>query len=212
MDVPLERVTLPLAGGAVEVWRAAALERFVDRDALLGAAAPPEPPYWMHLWPGALALARRLASAGRLDGTTVLELGCGLGVPAVVAARAGARVVASDWQRPPLTIAARSAAANGVGLAGVQMDWRAPALRGQFDLCLGADIAYDADAEAGLVAAVAALTRPGGAVWLADSVNTMRTTLLDRLAATGFATTVESVREEEDGRPVWVRLIIAERR
>ncbi|MDX2167236.1 MAG: methyltransferase, partial [Deltaproteobacteria bacterium] len=90
-DVPLERVTVELAGAAVPLWRAAALERFVDVDALLRADAPPEPPYWMHLWPGALALARRLATAS-LRGRRVLELGCGLGLPAVVAARRGARV------------------------------------------------------------------------------------------------------------------------
>ncbi len=212
MEVPLERVTLPLAGGAVRVWRAAALERFVDREALLRDAAPPEPPYWMHLWPGALALARRLAGADRLAGRHVVELGCGLGLPAVVAARGGARVTATDWQRAPLAIAARSAADNGVRLAGVQMDWRAPALRARFDLCLGADVAYDADHEAALVAALAQLTRRGGAVWLADSVNTTRPTLTARLTAAGFETRSEQVCEHEDGRPVWVRVLIAERR
>lgn len=212
MSVPLERVSLPLAGGAVHLWRAAALERFVDREALLAGTTPAEPPYWMHLWPGALALARRVAAAGpALRGQRVLELGCGLGLPAVVAASAGARVVATDWQHAPLAIAARSAADNGAVLAGVQMDWRAPALRAQFDLCLGADIGYDAAQEAALVAALARLTRPGGAAWLADSVNTLRTTLIARLAAAGFAPRVEEVREQEDGRPVWVRMIVAER-
>jgi predicted nicotinamide N-methyase len=167
----------------------------------------------MHLWPGASAVARQVAGAPEIGPRTrVLELGCGLGVPALVAARRGAAVVASDWQRAPLTFVRRSAAANACTVPVVQMDWSAPALRARFDLCVGADVAYDAATEAGLVAALDALVAPGGAAWLADSVNTARDSLAARLAAAGFAVAVRSVRETEDGRPVWVRLIVARRR
>ena len=211
--VPLERVAVALDGLDVALWRAVQLERFVDVAALLGADTPPEPPYWMHLWPGALTLARRLAGTPAVgEGTRVLELGCGLGLPALVAARRGAAVVASDWHREPLAVVARSAADNGDRLACVQMDWRAPALAPGFDLCLGADVAYDQDAAPALAAALALLVRPGGSVWLADSVNTARTTLADQLAAHGFVLAQSEVAEIEDGRRVWVRLLEARRR
>lgn len=208
--VPLERVAVPLGGLDVALWRAVQLERFVDAAALLGAEAPPEPPYWMHLWPGALTLARRLAADPAVGpGARVLELGCGLGLPALVAARRGAAVVASDWQRPPLTVVARSAADNGDRLACVQMDWRAPALGGGFDLCLGADIAYERAAAPALAVALAGLARPGGRIWLADSVNTARSDLADELAGQGFALAQREVAEREEGRPLSVRLIEA---
>ena len=211
--VPLERVAVALDGLDVALWRAVQLERFVDVAALLGADTPPEPPYWMHLWPGALTLARRLAGTPAVgEGARVLELGCGLGLPALVAARRGAAVVASDWHREPLAVVARSAADNGDRLACVQMDWRAPALAPGFDLCLGADVAYDQDAAPALAATLASLVRPGGSVWLADSVNTARTTLADQLEARGFDLAQREVAETEDGRRVWVRLIEARRR
>jgi predicted nicotinamide N-methyase len=210
--VPLERVAVPLGGLDVSLWRAVQLERFVDVAALLGADAPPEPPYWMHLWPGALTLARRLAVAPLGSATRVLELGCGLGLPALVAARRGAAVVASDWHRQPLAVVARSAADNGDRLACVQMDWRAPALAPGFDLCLGADVAYDRDAAPALAATLASLVRPGGSLWLADSVNTARTTLADQLGARGFDLVQREIAEIEEGRRVWVRLIEARRR
>lgn len=206
--VPLQRVAVALGGIDVSLWRAVQLERFVDADALLTADAPPEPPYWMHLWPGALTLARRIAAAPDVgQGTRLLELGCGLGLPALAAARRGAAVVATDWQREPLAVVARSAADNGDRVGCVQMDWRAPALRGVFDLCLGADVAYDAAAAAPLAAAIAASLRPDGAVWLADSVNTTRTGLAEALAAHGFALACREVPETEDGHRVWVRLL-----
>jgi len=61
----------------VALWRVAALERHVDRAALLAADEPPEPPYWAHLWSGAAVLA----AAVPRDARRVLELGCGLGLP-----------------------------------------------------------------------------------------------------------------------------------
>lgn len=208
--VPLERVTVPLGCLEVRLWRATQLERFVDGAALLRAEAPPEPPYWMHLWPGAVALARRLASA-ELRGARVLELGCGLGLPALAAARRGARVVASDRERAPLLVLARSAADNGCALACVQTDWRAAGLRGGFDLCLGADIGYDRDGAEALAAALASQMRGGGAVWLADSVNVLDGGLAAALRAVGLAVDVETWHEHEDGRPVTVRGLVARR-
>src|SRR5689334_16055775 len=37
----------------IALWSVAALERYVDRAALLSDEDPPEPPYWAHLWSGA---------------------------------------------------------------------------------------------------------------------------------------------------------------
>lgn len=210
--VPGEAVALDIDGVRVRLWRAVHLERFVDVDALLCADDPAEPPYWMHLWPGALAAARCVASAAAVrPGARVLELGCGLALPALVAARRGAVAVATDRRREPLAFAGRSAALNGCGLALVQMDWRAAALDGQFDVCVGADIGYDANAEAALVATLAASAAPHGVVWLADSVNTARRSLAARLDAAGFAVEVQQVREWEDGRAVGVRILAARR-
>jgi predicted nicotinamide N-methyase len=209
---PVELELLDIAGGPLRFWRAASLERFVDAEALLGADAPPEPPYWMHLWPGAMALARRVARSGEIGpGTRVLELGCGLGLPTIIAARRGCRAVATDWKREPLRILGRSAADNDIALSCLQMDWAAPGVRGGFDVCLGADVGYDQAAEASLVAALTALLRPGGVAWLADSVNTARTSLPDRLGAAGFVVSCQQQREIEESRPVWVRVIEARR-
>lgn len=207
--VPAELMDIAVDGVAVRFCRAVGLARFVDTAALLQAEDPPEPPYWMHLWPGAVAAARLVARVR--PGTRVLELGCGLALPALIAAARGARVVASDRERAPLAFARRSAAATGCRLELVQMDWSAPGLGGTFDVCVGADIGYDAAAEAALVTALARLVARGGLVWLADSVNTARATLTERLAAHGFAVAVRQAREWEDGRPVWVRIIEARR-
>jgi hypothetical protein len=47
--------------------------------------------------------------------------------------------------------------------------------------------------------------------WLADSVNTARDSLAERLRQRGFAIAVRQVRESEEGRTVWVRVLEARR-
>src|SRR5215204_3004899 len=53
-------------------------------------------PYWAELWPSSLALARAVAGV-ELAGRSVVELGCGLALPSIVASLGGARVTATDW-------------------------------------------------------------------------------------------------------------------
>lgn len=210
--VPARVVAVDLDGVTVRLWRATELERFVDAEGLLRADVPPEPPYWMHLWPGALVVARWVAATPRVGPTArVLELGCGLALPAIAAARRGAAVVASDWHAAPLRFAQRSAALNGCRIDCVQMDWAAPALRSRFDVCIGADVAYDRAGARVLVATIREWVTPGGTVYLADSVNTARRELAEHLRGSGFEVTVSEVREIEDGHVIWVRVIEARR-
>ena len=70
-------------------------------------------PYWSVLWRSGVALGREVASAP-VAGLRVLELGCGLGVPSLVAARAGADVLATDASTEALELLERNARVNGV--------------------------------------------------------------------------------------------------
>src|SRR3989442_6884378 len=96
---------------SVARWRVAELARHVDRAALLAADEAPEPPYWAHLWSGAVVLAAAVPPGAR----TVLELGCGLGLPGLTAARHGARVTFVDRVPAALAFVRASAAANRLG-------------------------------------------------------------------------------------------------
>lgn len=205
-----EEVAISLGELTVRMRCAGPMDPFVDVAGLLGVEEVPEPPYWMHLWPGAVALARWvLVSACIGPGVRVLELGCGLALPAVVASLRGARVLATDRELEPLALARGSASLNACDLAVMQMNWQSPALRPRFDVCLGAEVAYDQMAEESLVQTLRTSLADGGVAWLADSVNTYRRSLVSRLVAAGFSTRLHDAREEEEGRPVGVRIIEA---
>ena len=97
-------------------------------------------PYWAELWPAASALAAALPA--ELAGKRIIELGCGLGVPSLVAARRGARVVATDWAADAVDLLRRNAARNGIELEPTVWDWREP-WEERFDLALAADVLYE---------------------------------------------------------------------
>src|SRR5262249_2214316 len=102
-------------------------------------------PYWAELWPSGLALARHLA-ARELGGLRILELGCGLGLPALAAASRGADVLATDWAEDAIELLRRNAERNGVFLRVAQVRWSEPEplLRAApWDLVLGADLLYE---------------------------------------------------------------------
>src|SRR5262245_3345955 len=126
--------TVVIGDRALAIARPADPESLVDEDAF---AHDEFLPYWAELWPSGLALARRVAGT-RLDGTTVLELGCGLGLPSLAASLAGADVLATDWARDALALLSRNADRNGATLATSLGDWRDEAAFAgrRFDLVL----------------------------------------------------------------------------
>jgi predicted nicotinamide N-methyase len=103
-------------------------------------------PYWAELWPSGLALARHVASRD-VHRLRVLELGCGLGLPALAAALRGAEVLATDWAEEAIELLRQNAERNGVLLRVARVRWSEPEplLRAApWDLVLGADLLYEA--------------------------------------------------------------------
>jgi predicted nicotinamide N-methyase len=118
------------------------LLRPVSPDALLDEAAFARDeflPYWAELWPAATALAAALPDVA---GLRVVELGCGLGLPSLVAAARGAEVTASDWAEDAVELLRENAARNGLDLRAEVRDWREPWSE-RFDVVLAADVLYE---------------------------------------------------------------------
>jgi predicted nicotinamide N-methyase len=141
LDLVEERVRV--GGRRVSLLRPRVADELLDEEAFEHEEFLP---YWAELWPSAVALAHEVARLD-VDGLRVLELGCGLGLPSIVAALGGAHVLASDWSPDALEVAARNAERNGAELETALASWGGAASglveAAPWDLVLGADLLYE---------------------------------------------------------------------
>jgi predicted nicotinamide N-methyase len=126
-------------------------------------------PYWADLWPSAQVLAMRVA-AMEGAGRTCLELGCGVGLVATAAARAGFATTATDYYLDALRFTAVNAwRITRRAVATREVDWRAlPDDLARCDLVLAADVLYERPYGALVAEAIARTLAPGGTALLAD--------------------------------------------
>lgn len=147
-------------------------------------------PYWVELWPASLLLAEWLDQCrDRVQGKACLDVGCGLGLSACVAADAGARVIGLDYILDALRYARANTEENEVNLAPlwVQMDWRRPGLKPRcFDLIWGADIFYEKRFAKPLVRLFEHVLAPGGRVWLAEPERSVSSGAWELLRGAGW--------------------------
>lgn len=165
-------------------------------------------PYGVALWPAAIALAHELASRGDgLSGRRVLELGAGTGLPGIVAATLGARVVQTDRDELALSACKLNCGRNGVETAEQRLsDWVAWEDRGRYELMIGSDILYGEETQPHLRRIFETNLAPGGRVLLSDPFRAVSLRLLEALEADGWSVTLSkwSVGEEATPRPVAV--------
>jgi predicted nicotinamide N-methyase len=119
------------------------------------------------IWGAARVLAE-WATVTELRGERVLELGCGLALPSLVAARRGAEVLATDQHPDTGELLARNAEANGVSVAYRTLDWREPVALGTFDRVWASDVLFSRELPELVASMFARFLAPGGVGWLAD--------------------------------------------
>ena len=200
------RLALDFGGLGIDLLVVNRLEDHVDAEALLRDANAPAPPYWAHLWTGSRALARLMATQIECAGRRVIDVGCGLGLAGIVAAKRGAAVTLTDAALDAVRFARANAELNGCRVAVLQTDLRCAGVRGRFDYCLAADVTYDPALQVGVAAFLAERLAPGGRAWCSESVRTSDEGFRRACEGHGLAVTEREAREVEDGRDVWVRI------
>jgi len=163
-------------------------------------------PYGVALWPAAIALAQEVASrAAAFDGQRVLELGAGTGLPGLVAASLGARVVQTDRHELALSVCRRNGERNGIRTIEYRLvDWADWDDAGRYEWIIGSDILYGEAAHPHLRRIFAANLAPGGRVLLADPFRAASIRLLEALEADDWSIALSKwqVGEAATMRPV----------
>lgn len=146
-------------------------------------------PFGLLLWESAPVLAEALCRrASQLAGRRVLELGCGVGFPGIVAAWLGAaRVLQTDHVAEALDLCRGNAAANGVErLAQLQADWAALPDDDPYDVVIASDVLYDRASHAAFAATLERCLTPDGRVLITDPARQDTPAFLGMMAKDGW--------------------------
>jgi methyltransferase-like protein 23 len=181
--LPLVRMSFDIAGALWDV------DVVRDEKAQMGITPDRDLyPFGLMIWEAAVVLSRVMAErGGSLAGVPILELGCGIGLPGLVAQRHGAEVVQTDHDALALALCRYNAALNKV--SGIQQfvgDWHKWTHTPRYPLIIGADIIYDTADYALLEQVFRANLAPGGEVLLTDPKRQQTIALLTIMEDAGW--------------------------
>jgi predicted nicotinamide N-methyase len=145
-------------------------------------------PYWADLWPSAIALSEHLIKSNAINsGISVHDMGCGLGLPGIVAGMLGAKVLFTDYLTEALDFAKQNWELNCKSEALFEkMDWRKPDVTFKADLLLASDVAYERKSFEFLPNAFRTLTNPGGKIIISEPRRLYAQEFFDSLQFQGF--------------------------
>jgi ETFB lysine methyltransferase len=152
-------------------------------------------PYWADLWASAEVLAtymlERVESFAPARGRA-LELGCGLGLVSIAAAKVGFEVLATDYYDDALLFVEENARRSiGKPIATRMVDWtKLPDDLGTFAMVFAADVLYEMRYADVVADAVARTLAPGGVFILADQGRIALQAFLDEASARGLESKV----------------------
>ena len=123
--------------------------------------------YWDRIWPSSVALSEDLIHRffpKKLTGTKVLEIGCGTGVPGVVAAQLGAFTMFSDMVPVTLEAVKETCRLNHISnFDTCTLDWSEKIeLKERYDVVLGCEVFYDEAILPDIAHVLGQVLAPGG--------------------------------------------------
>ncbi len=203
---PEAALELNVGGRSIRLMKPAEPDRLLEDPAILAMNAQDDyMPYWAYLWPGAFLLAERVGRANWKDGTTALEIGCGLGLAGLAGLSTGLNVVFTDYDRTPLRFVERSCEANGFARDRYStrlLDWR-DLPEETYPLILGADVLYERRLVPLVANLMARMLAPEGEALVAGPYRVATEDLTDELKTHGLVAAAEPAEAQDDqGRRV----------
>ena len=196
---PTRTVQLPIGALTISMETIASFDAVLDDFATAAPNDTDKIPYFAEIWPSALALAEFLAeNRDLLANKEVIELGCGLGLPSIVAAKCGARsVIATDFHPACLPYCFANIEKNDVSdvVTCRHLDWRVPSIGQTFDCIIGSDLLYEAPQINALLQCIAHIQRPHTILILADPLRKHIQPAADQLQQSGWHIDYQPVGE-----------------
>jgi len=150
-------------------------------------------PYFGVIWPSALALAEKLATLP-LEGKTILEIGCGLALPSLLATQMGAQVTATDSHPDVPRFLENNLKLNRLqGLNYTHAHWAqsSTTILVKPNLIMGSDILYEKDHPRLVAEFINLNLAAGGSAIVTDPARPYLQTFSNEMKARKFKETLE---------------------
>jgi SAM-dependent methyltransferase len=158
-------------------------EKAYDKDKFL--------PYWAELWPSSGIMLNYLKNCElTTPQSTIIELGCGLGIISTFLSLLGHTVVATDISYEALLFAKINSEQNKTRTHPCCVDWRVLPFKSRFDLIVASDILYESRWIDPVLTCCKHLLKPGGKAIIADPCRTFWQEFKRRSFEKGFHSTV----------------------
>jgi len=155
-----------IGGISLTLFKPQTIDRFIDPGDVMAGF-----PLWAKIWEASAVLAGYLIGLPPDPDKTMLEIGCGLGMVGIAAARAGHRVTMTEIDAHALDFARANAVANDCpGITIQRLDWNAPDLNGRYDYIVGSETIYRSEDIDALGSLFDRYLKPGGTIILASKV------------------------------------------
>jgi predicted nicotinamide N-methyase len=185
---PLRELDIRIGEQRIRLTTAEDIEQLIDGITEDAFRVDERLPYWAELWHSAVALAEFIASkAFPLAEKRVLEIGCGLALPGIIAAATGAHLTCSDFEEHA-RLAARLNIMQNVPDAlvdVVHMDFRHPPAE-RWPVIIAADVIYEKRFVEPLANFLDRTLQTDGTVLLAEPNRVIAIPFFETLTVRGF--------------------------
>ncbi|MBF0440276.1 MAG: methyltransferase domain-containing protein [Oligoflexales bacterium] len=170
-------------------------------------------PLYGRIWPSALALGRFINEnySNDLGRKKVLELGCGIALPGMVATALGGKTTAADYLAEIGELLEKNKRLNG--LSGIEfrlMDWQSESTpEGNYDFVIASDILYERQYFAQIIDLLLKVSHSNTRIIIADPVRTYYGEFIEAAKKKGFSVKTEDLctYDEASGKDLNIRIM-----
>ena len=158
-------------------------DELLKKDAQSPDITDEQIPYWAEIWPSSIALSEYIAAnPGLVKGKKIIELGCGLSMPGIVAGKFGAEVLLTDYLKEAIDFAEYNWSLNFDHPAKTQLlDWRNPKNTIPADVILASDVAYESRLFDPLISLLKKIVKQDGIILISEPNRKFAKTFTDEL-------------------------------
>ena len=155
-----------IPGQKMTIYLPQSIEPFINPDDLLDRF-----PLWPKIWEASAILALKMAALPPDPNKKILEIGAGLGVAGLCAARMGHKITITEYNPDALNFIWANAEVNRIREPDIRkLDWNKPDIQERFDLIIGSEVVFKKEDIPGLLMLFQHFLKPGGTIILAEGM------------------------------------------